>query len=63
MGSDFYSRVPELHMIRNGALTGMRHRDGFLHPVARPFAGAMITKFVLMDDNQALQSEHRESVP
>lgn len=50
-------------MIRNGALTGMRYRDGILHPVARPFAGAMITKFVLMDDNQALQSENREPVP
>lgn len=38
-------------MFRNGALTGIRYKDGILHPIARPFAGAMDTELVLMDDN------------
>ena len=41
----------ELWIIRNGALTGIRYRDEILHPIVRPFAGAMGAEFLLMDDN------------
>lgn len=41
----------ELVIIENGSLTGQRYRDEILRPVVRPYAGAMRTDFVLMDDN------------
>jgi len=40
----------ELYVI-NGNLTGARYRDEILHPIVRPFAGAIGNDFVLMDDN------------
>lgn len=51
MRSDIYSRVPELYIIRNEALTGIRYRDGINYPIVKPFVRAMVTQFVLMDDN------------
>ena len=41
----------DLYAIRNGALTAIRYRDEILHPIVRPFAGAIGPDFVLMDDN------------
>jgi hypothetical protein len=36
----------ELYIIINGALTGIRYRDEVLHPIVRPFAGAIGAEFV-----------------
>ena len=33
------------------ALTGVRYRDEILHPIMRPFAGAIGDDFILIDDN------------
>ena len=43
--------VPSLFIIPNGTLTAARYRDEILHPIVRPFAGAVGPEFVLMDDN------------
>lgn len=51
MRRDIYSRVPELYIIRNEALTGIRYRDEIFYPIVKPFVRAMVTQFVLMDDN------------
>jgi hypothetical protein len=40
-----------LYIIRNGALTGIRYRDEILHLFVRPFAGAIGSEFVFIDDN------------
>ena len=40
----------DLHVI-NGNLTGAIYRDEILHPIVRPYAGAIGNDFVLMDDN------------
>ena len=41
----------DLYFIDRGALTGVRYRDEILHPIVRPFAGAIGDDFILMDDN------------
>ena len=41
----------DLHVIQNGALTGVRYRDEILDVYVPPFAGAVGDNFVLMDDN------------
>lgn len=41
----------DLLVIDRGALTAVRYRDEVLHPVVRPFAGALGPDFVLMQDN------------
>ena len=41
----------DLYVIDRGALTGVRYRDEILHPIMRPFAGAIGDDFILMDDN------------
>ncbi len=40
----------DLHVVE-GNLTGVRYRDEILHPIVRPYAGAIGDDFVLMDDN------------
>lgn len=46
-----YDGRTDLHVIRNGSLTGMRYRDEILDPIVRPYAGAVGPDFTLMDDN------------
>ena len=41
----------DLHIIRNGALTGQRYRDEILRPIVVPYAAAIGDDFMLMDDN------------
>ena len=41
----------DLHVINGCALTGIRYREEILHPMVRPFAGAVGDDFILMDDN------------
>ena len=41
----------ELLIISNGTLTTARYGNEILHPIVRPFAGAVGPEFVLMDDN------------
>lgn len=41
----------DLHVIQRGTLNGMRYRDDILHPLVRPYAGAVGSDFLLMDDN------------
>ena len=50
-GGICYDGVTDLHVIRDGSLTGVRYRDEILHPIVRPFAGAVGENFMLMDDN------------
>jgi hypothetical protein len=40
----------DLHVIA-GNLSGVRYRDEILHPIVRPYAGAVGDGFILMDDN------------
>jgi hypothetical protein len=40
----------DLHVIA-GYLSGVRYRDEILHPIVRPYAGAVGDCFILMDDN------------
>ena len=41
----------DLHIIRNGALTGQRYRDEILRPIVVSYAAAIGDDFMLMDDN------------
>ncbi|GFU87364.1 transposable element Tcb2 transposase [Trichonephila clavipes] len=41
----------DLHIIRNGTLTGRRYADEILRPHVIPYAGAIGDSFVLQDDN------------
>ncbi|GFT91953.1 transposable element Tcb2 transposase [Trichonephila clavipes] len=41
----------DLHMIRNGTLTGRRYADEILRPHVIPYAGAIGDSFVFQDDN------------
>ena len=41
----------DLHIIRNGALTGQRYRDEILRPIVAPYAVAIGDDLMLMDDN------------
>lgn len=41
----------DLHVVDRGALTAVRYRDEVLHPIVRPFAGAVGPDFILMQDN------------
>ena len=41
----------ELHVFQNGMVTGVGYRDEILHPIVRPYAGAIGPTFILMDDN------------
>lgn len=50
-GGICYDGHTDLYVIRDGSLTAQRYRDEILHPIVRPFAGAMGPDFVLMDDN------------
>jgi transposase len=34
-----------------GNLSGVRYRDEILHPIVKPYAGAVGDGFILMDDN------------
>jgi hypothetical protein len=40
----------DLHVIA-GNLSGVRYRDEILHPIVKPYAGAVGDGFILMDDN------------
>ena len=40
----------DLHVIA-GNLSGVRYRDEILHPIVRPYPGAVGDGFILMDDN------------
>jgi hypothetical protein len=40
----------DLHVIA-GNLSGVRYREEILHPIVRPYAGAVGGGFILMDDN------------
>ena len=39
------------HIFQNGTVTEVRCRDEILHPIVRPYAGAIGPAFILMDDN------------
>ncbi|GFW63963.1 transposable element Tcb2 transposase [Trichonephila clavipes] len=41
----------DLHIIRNGTLTGRRYADEILRPHVIPYAGAIRDSFVFQDDN------------
>ncbi|GFX25021.1 transposable element Tcb2 transposase [Trichonephila clavipes] len=41
----------DLHIIRNGTLTGRRYADEILQPHVIPYAGAIGDSFVFQDDN------------
>ncbi|GFX23454.1 transposable element Tcb1 transposase [Trichonephila clavipes] len=41
----------DLHIIRNGTLTGRRYADDILRPHVIPYAGAIGDSFVFQDDN------------
>ncbi|GFV29054.1 transposable element Tcb2 transposase [Trichonephila clavipes] len=41
----------DLHIIRNGTLTGRRYADEILRPYVIPYAGAIGDSFVFQDDN------------
>ncbi|GFU37670.1 transposable element Tcb2 transposase [Trichonephila clavipes] len=41
----------DLHIIRNGTLTGRRYADEMLQPHVIPYAGAIGDSFVFQDDN------------
>ncbi|GFW05042.1 transposable element Tcb2 transposase [Trichonephila clavipes] len=41
----------DLHIIRNGTLTGRRYADEVLRPHVIPYAGAIGYSFVFQDDN------------
>ncbi|GFY14366.1 transposable element Tcb2 transposase [Trichonephila clavipes] len=41
----------DLHIIRNGTLTGRRYADNILRPHVIPYAGAIGDSFVFQDDN------------
>jgi hypothetical protein len=49
-GGILFDGTTELYLVQ-GTLTGVRYRDEVLHPIVRPFAGAIGEDFVLMDDN------------
>ncbi|GFU13505.1 transposable element Tc3 transposase [Trichonephila clavipes] len=40
-----------LHVVANGTMTGQRYIDEVLLPYVRLFCGAVVDKFVFMDDN------------
>ncbi|GFU58678.1 transposable element Tcb2 transposase [Trichonephila clavipes] len=44
----------DLHIIRNGTLTGRRFADEILRPQVIPYAGAIGDSFVFQDDNARL---------
>ncbi|GFW38722.1 transposable element Tcb2 transposase [Trichonephila clavipes] len=44
----------DLHIIRNGTLTGRRYADEILRPHVIPYAGAIGNSFVFQDDNSRL---------
>lgn len=41
----------DLYVIARGTLTAVRYRDEILHPIVRPFAGAVGAGFILVQDN------------
>ena len=48
----------DLHVIRNGTLTAVRYRVEILDPIVRPYAGAVGSDFILMDDNARPHRAH-----
>ena len=49
----------DLHIVTRGMMTGARYRDDILDVCVRPYAGAIGSLFILMDDNARL---HRARV-
>ena len=41
----------DLHIVNGGKMTAKRYRDDIIHPVVRPFAGAIEDGFIFMHDN------------
>ena len=41
----------DLHIVNGGTMTAQRYRDDIIHPVVRPFAGAIGDDFIFMHDN------------
>ncbi|GFW54388.1 transposable element Tcb2 transposase [Trichonephila clavipes] len=41
----------DLHVFHGGTVTGLRYRDEILDPYVRPYAAAIGSDFILMDDN------------
>ncbi|GFY02258.1 transposable element Tcb2 transposase [Trichonephila clavipes] len=48
----------DLHIIRNGTLTGRRYADEILLPHVIPYAGAIGDSFVFQDDNARPHRDH-----
>ncbi|GFV81487.1 transposable element Tcb2 transposase [Trichonephila clavipes] len=48
----------DLHIIRNGTLTGRRYADEILRPHVIPYAGAIGDSFVFQDDNARPHRAH-----
>ncbi len=59
----------DLHVVDRGALTAVRYRDKVLHPMARPFTGAVGPEFILMQDARphnaraAMKYLYQEGIP
>ncbi|GFV84460.1 transposable element Tcb2 transposase [Trichonephila clavipes] len=51
MGWNQHRWTTDLHIIRNGTLTGRRYADEILQPHVIPYAGAIEDSFVFQDDN------------
>ena len=41
----------DLLVMENGTMNAVRYRDEVLHPIVRPYAGAIGPDFILVDDN------------
>ena len=48
----------DLHVFRRGGVTAAVYRDDILHPLVRPYAGAVGENFILMDDNAPPHRAH-----
>ena len=46
----------DLHVLPQGFMTAVRHRDEILDVFVRPFTGAVAEDFILMDDNASTHS-------
>lgn len=57
-GGMSYDGCPDLHFILGGNLTARRYVDEILHPIVRPFAGAVGADFIFQDDNAPVHRAH-----
>ena len=46
-----YNGRTDLHVYKNGTVSGQRYRDEILAPYVVPYVGAVGQEFILMDDD------------